>query len=82
MENGRELMMRVAEPIQQGGDTSKSQYVLAGRQHRQPVKLRLNGRVSGSSVVRHVGPNSFRKTIRHPELVSGSIARQKPAAHA
>ena len=53
MENGREMMMRVAKPFEQGGDTSKAQNILARGQHRQPIKLRLNGRVSGGSVVRH-----------------------------
>jgi hypothetical protein len=46
MEDGREMVMRVAKPIQQGCDTFKAQNVLARRQHRQPIKLRLNGKVS------------------------------------
>ena len=46
-------MMRIAEPVEQGGNSFQTQYIPARGQHGQPVQLRLNGRIGGMGVVRH-----------------------------
>ncbi len=65
-------MMRIAKPVEQGGNPFQAQYIPARGQHGQPVQLRLNGRIGGVGVVGHFWRDSCRTPRRHPELVSGS----------
>ena len=62
-------MMRIAKPVEQGGNPFQAQDIPA---RGQPVQLRLNGRIGGVGVVGHFWRDSCRTPRRHPELVSGS----------
>lgn len=55
MEDGRQRAVRIAQPVEQAGDTFKTQYVRTGRQRSEPIQLRLDRRVVRNGVVGH-GP--------------------------
>ena len=53
VESRRKAILRTAEPIEQAGDAIEAEPVAAGREQRQPVELRLDGRIVRPREVRH-----------------------------
>ena len=51
MEHRRQRVLRIAEPVEQGGDPLEPENVAAGRQAGEPVELGLDARVGGRGVV-------------------------------
>ena len=53
VENRRKAILWTAEPVEQAGDAIEAEPVAAGREQRQPVELRLDGRIVRPREVRH-----------------------------
>ena len=53
VEDGRKLVLRAAEPLEQGGDPLEPEPVAGRRKHRQAVELGLDVRVGRAREIGH-----------------------------